>query len=138
MELPLHPAVVHFPIALFVSALGFELASFIFKKELWHQMAWHLYFLAALTSPLAVWTGLQEAKAHQLHHRVLDIHRAFALVTMWFSLSSLLLFWFLKKRKPQGLRIAFLICLFVLLSSVAITAYHGGRMVYEYGIGIEQ
>jgi len=137
MEIELHPAIVHFPIALFVSALGFEFASLIFKKENFHRTAFYLYVLATLIAPLAVWTGWTEAEEHNLHHPVLNIHRTFAFITMWFSLVSLPVLWAIDRRSAKSFRLVFFACLLVIVSSMAITAYNGGRMVYEYGIGIE-
>ena len=59
-ELPshLHPMVVHFPIALFIAALGFDVSGLIFKKPNWHRTAVHLYILATLLTPLVLRTGI--------------------------------------------------------------------------------
>ena len=78
----LHPKLVHFPIALFTSAMGLEVLSLCFKKESLHRTAVHIYILAALISPLVVLTGLQDAQHLHLNHPVLTIHRNFALLTM--------------------------------------------------------
>jgi len=137
MEVELHPAIVHFPIALFVSALGFEIAGIIFKRETLNRTAVYLYIVATLIAPLAVWTGWAEAKEHNLHHPVLDIHRTFAFIVMWLSLGSLPGLWAISRCSVKNFRLIFFACLLVVVSSVAITAYNGGRMVYEYGIGIE-
>ena len=132
----LHPMVVHFPIALFVSALILELGSLLFKKENLHQTAVVIYVLATVIAPLVVWTGLEEAeRVHLTHHPVLDLHRNFALLTMYSSLLSLPILFLL--RKSKALRWIFLIQLLMVVSFVTLTAYNGGRMVYEYGVGID-
>jgi len=137
MENELHPAIVHFPIALFVSALGFEIVGIILKKENFHRTSMYLYILATLIAPLAVWTGWTEVQEHNFRHPVLDIHSTFAFFVMWFSFMSLPVLWAIGRRSVKSFRLIFFACLLVIVGSVAITAYNGGRMVYEYGIGIK-
>ena len=137
-DLHVHPMVVHFPVALFISALGMEICSLICKKDSLHRTAMHIYVLAAFLSPFAVWTGGWEEDRLHLHHPVLETHERFALLTMWASLLSLPVLWCISKRKPQAFRLVFigLVCLAV--TFVSLTAYNGGRMVYEYGIGMPE
>ena len=138
-SLHLHPMLVHFPIALFISALGFEAASLIFKKENFHRTALSLYIAATLMSPLAVQTGLWEEARLQIHHPVLETHEDFALLTMWSALASLPILWFVHgfaaKRNPKIFRGVFLICVLFVVTTLSIAAYNGGKMVYEYDIG---
>ena len=138
MDLNLHPIFVHFPIALFVSALGLEVASLILDKEILHRSAFHIYILAICLAPFTVLTGLFEANALHLNHPVFIIHRTFAFITLGVSLISLPIFTFIKAQGTRAFRIVFLIFLLIVTSSVAITAYNDGRMVYEYGIGVEK
>ncbi len=135
---PIHPKVVHFPIALFMTALGLDLASFIFKKESFHKSAWHIYVIAALITPLVVRTGLWEEERFNLSHPVLDQHRQFALWTMWVSLMSLPVLWFMKLKSQKFFRVFFIILLIAVAGLVTVTGHNGGRMVYEYGVGMEK
>ena len=134
----LHPKVIHFPIALFLSAMGMEVLSLIFKKDNLHRTALHMYILATVITPFVVLTGLQEAEHLHLSHPILTIHRNFALLTMWGSLVSLPVFWLAKKKGEKVLRIIFIIFLLMLAVFVSIAGHNGGRMVYEYGVGTEQ
>ena len=134
----LHPKVIHFPIALFIGAMGMEALSLILKKDNLHRTALHMYIFATVITPFVVLTGLQEADHLHLHHPVLTIHKNFALLTMWGSLGSLLLLWLAKKKGEKILRITFIIFLLILATFVSIVGYNGGRMVYEYGVGMEQ
>ena len=138
IEFPLHPMVVHFPIALFVTALGLELLSLIAKKESLHQSAVHIFIIASLLTPLVVRTGIEEAEELRLTHPVLDKHRLFALWCMWVSLAALPVLWFTKKEFGKYFKVIFLAFLIGVISLVSFTGYHGGRMVYEYGVGIEK
>ena len=137
IDLHIHPMVVHFPIALFMSALVLEILSLILKKDSLHQTAKHLYVLAAIVTPLVVKTGLWEADELHIHHPVLALHRKFALLTMWIALVSLPALWLFQKKIANYFRLVFLIFLVVIVSSLSIAAYNGGRLVYEYGVGVE-
>lgn len=133
----LHPIFVHFPIALFVSAFLFELLSFLFKKEQWGKTAFYTYVLAVFVSPLAVQTGLWEAGRMHLKHPIVDLHRAFAFLTMGSSLLSLLILWLSSKVGSKEFKIAFRIFTVLMMLFVCVTAFFGGKMVFEYGIGVE-
>ena len=134
----IHPKVIHFPIALFIGAMGMEVLSLIFKKDNLHRTAFHMYILATVITPFGVLTGLQEAEHLHLGHPILTIHRNFALLTMWGSLVSLPIFWLAKKKSEKVLRIVFIVFLLMLVGFVSITGHNGGRMVYEYGVGVDQ
>lgn len=133
----LHPKLIHFPIALFLSAMGLEVLSFVFRKEVLHRTALHIYILATLITPLAVLTGLQDANHLHLNHPILTIHERFGLLTMWVSLASLPVLWLVRKN-AKILRIVFLVFTLVIVIFVTITGHNGGRMVYEYGVGVEE
>ncbi len=135
---PIHPKLVHFPIALFITALGLDLASFIFKKEDFHKAAVYIYVIAALMTPLVVRTGLWEEEEFHLNHPVLTAHRTFALWTMWVSLMSLPVLWFIKQKSRKFFRVLFMVLLIGIAWLVTLTGHNGGRMVFEYGVGMEK
>ena len=129
---------VHFPIALFVGALVFEILGLILKIEPFRKTALHIYTFAALFSPLVVLSGLEEADDLNLRHPILSWHKNFALWTMWFSLVSLPILWFIRKKISKSFSILFLTILVCVVVLVTLTAYNGGRLVYEYGVGSAQ
>lgn len=139
-ELPpyLHPMVVHFPIALFITALGLDVLSLIIRKEGLHQAALHIYIIAVLITPVAVRTGIWEAEKINLNHPILDQHKFFALRTMWVALASLPVLYLVKKKCSKCFRVVFIIFLISISGLIALTAKKGGQMVYEYGIGVEE
>ncbi len=134
----LHPRMVHFPIALFLSAMGLEVLSLIFKKERLHRTALDIYIFATVITPLVVLTGLQEAEHLHLSHPVLSAHKTFAFLTMGASLISLPILWLARKQSEPGYRAVFLIFLVIIMVLVILTGHNGGRMVYEYGVGVSQ
>ena len=136
--LNLHPILVHFPIALFISSLGLEIASYLARKESLHKTAFHIYILAACLAPLAVLTGLQQANIYNLHHPVFYLHRNFGFLASGISLISLPVFWVLSRKNPPLVRIVFLLFQVTVVGCVIVAGFEGGRMVYEYGVGVSQ
>ena len=136
--LHIHPALVHLPIALFLCAFGFEVASRVLQKQNWHRTALHLYILAAVLSPVVVQAGLWEQAYLHLHHPLVETHKVFGLITMWTALTSLPVLWFVQKKNPQLFRKVFIIFTLFIAMTVSTAAYYGGRMVYDYGVGIDE
>lgn len=134
----LHPKLIHFPIALFISAMGLELLSLFSKNEKLHWTAIHIYILATLVTPLVVITGLQDANHLNLHHPVLTIHEKYGHLTMWTSLASLPILWLVNRQSPKVMKVIFMLLLLVIATFVTITGHNGGRMVYEYSVGVEE
>lgn len=133
----LHPMFVHFPLALFISAWGLGVASRILRKDSLYQTAVHIYVLAALTTPIVVLTGLWEEQRLHLAHPVLSFHKTFALLLLSSSLLSLIILWLSHKVSPRHFRTAFFILAMLMTIFVCITAFYGGKMVFEYGAGVE-
>ncbi len=136
--IPLHPKLVHFPIALFISALGFELVSLVLRKENFHKTAIYLFVVAALMSVVVVRSGIWEQARLNLNHPVLNEHRFYALWMMWLALAAIPILWILKKFFSKYFRPVFLVILLAVVTLVVLTAHEGGEMVYEYAVGVEK
>ena len=134
--IPLHPKLVHFPIALFMTALIFETLSRCFKKNLLSQAALLIYCFAAIFTPAVVYSGLSEQARLHLNHPVLTQHKNFALLTMWISLVSLPILWLLHKISERIFKNFFFILLVILSVTVSLAGFYGGKMVYEYSVGV--
>ena len=135
---PIHPKLVHFPIALAVSAMGMQGLGLFFKKDFLCKGAWLMFVLAVISMPVIVFSGLLEADRLHLHHPVLDAHKRFAFTAMWLSLVALPILWFIRTKHIRIFQIMFLVLLFVVSSLLGLAAHQGGRMVYEYGVGVSQ
>ncbi len=136
--LPLHPKLVHFPIALFISALGVQILGMLFKKDNLYQAAWMMFILAVISTPIVILSGLWEEKRLGLAHPTLDEHKNFAFLTLWISLAVTPVLWFLKAKNVQVFRVVFLILLIVIGALVTLAAHYGGEMVFEAGVGVNQ
>lgn len=134
----LHPMLVHFPIACFIGACVFQTGYFVFKKESLRYSALWVYSLAVCVTPFAVLTGLAEADKHHLNHPVVNAHKNFAFFVLAVSLLSVPLLWQLYKKSGRMLNYVFAFFMVLIVAGIMLTAYNGGRLVYEYGIGIEQ
>lgn len=138
MSWNLHPMIVHFPIALWISAFLFEVSSLIFKRESWHRTAEHVFVLAVCLTPLAVGTGLLEEQRHHLSHPVVTQHKNFGIITVCLGLIAWPVVSVLKKNGTKFYRCLFVCVLAAGVAGVVLTGFFGGKMVYEYSIGVEQ
>lgn len=133
-----HPLVVHFPIALLLTAVGLDLAALILKRPSLHRVAlWNLT-LGTLGAGAAVWTGYRAADIakHSFDiHQVMELHRKLGIATL--VLGSLVVAWRLWKRDQLGKRVRLLILLVMLVmtGTLGYGAHLGGRLVYEFGVG---
>lgn len=138
-EFHIHPILVHFPIALFISAFGLQLIAIIFKKEKLQSVSWTNFILAVLITPLVILTGLLEEKHLHLSHRIADIHKIFAFWTFGVSSISATGLWIIKKMDlRKTFKIIFFITLVLVTIMISVCGYYGGRLVYEYGIGVSE
>ena len=143
MLVPLHPAIVHFPIALITAALilhGIQL-----WKPNWLSRVVGLWLmgLATISAIAAVLTGQKEAtKASGIGYPtetlvLMERHETIGNIVVWGSILFFIgwIYLFLKYKNDirlDRLALAFLLLLFMI---VTISAYTGGQLVYIHGVG---
>jgi len=143
MQFPLHPLVVHFPIALITAALIFHTLH-LYKPE-WINRSIGLWLLGLSTifSIVAVLSGQKEIqKAGELGYPtetliLIERHQTIGNIVVWGSILLFIgwLFLYLKNQvnnKVNHLAFAFLLLLFVI---VIISGYTGGYLVFIHGVG---
>lgn len=140
-----HPLFVHFPIALWTVATFFYLSTPAIKSEplrsQWLLVArWNLWLGAAfaiVTAALGFWafnTVLHDDPSHaaMVRHRNWMI----AALLLFLPLAGWSL-WRDRAAIPAAPRRGFLALLLVAWATFTVAAWHGGEVVYRYGIGVK-
>ena len=137
---PLHPALVHFPIALSLVALLFELLARHPRARTLEGSAGVLMVLAALGSVAAVLSGNaahDEAVVPPAAAALIALHEQVGELAMWLLLVlaavRVLLGWrgWLKGIVPW----AYLLVAAAAAGLVGYNGYLGGKMVFDHGLG---
>jgi uncharacterized membrane protein len=138
-----HPIVVHFPLALIVTATLLLLAARLLRQERYAATfatvgTWNLC-LGAVAALFAIATGL----AAVLHLNVgAAAHQAISLHLRWGIFTTLVLVLLAvwrgagcaQESRPSWL---FLMLLLAATAALIVTGYRGGQNVYRYGVGVE-
>ena len=144
----LHAALVHFPVAFLALAPLFDLGCMVFRRRTWlDRDASALYVIGTLGSGAAFLTGQRAAAALRdlsatTETAVAD-HEDMALITLLafvgITLLRLLVTWLARDDRRIRLGIFRLVALPVALAGLvllALTADHGGRLVFRHGVGV--
>ena len=136
----IHPLIVHFPIALLLTALCLDVLAVWAKRPGLHRVAlWNLS-LGTLGASAAVLTGLQaeDIGKHSFEiWKIMQLHKRLGITTL--VLGIMIVAWRFSKRDqltPRG-RALTLAGMMAMASTLTIGAYLGGRMVYEFGVGVK-
>ena len=139
-----HPFLVHFPIALLTAAAGVDLLSLVRPaRRTTRDTATWLYCAGALTAMAAYFSGLNAAGAIRVTAGAdvaVSTHFAWADRTTWFFVffASLRLAMSCIWRTTARWAIAASCTLSLVgLALLAATVMHGGRLVFQYGLGVE-
>mgnify|MGYP002635171783 FL=1 len=138
MHIELHPAIVHFPIALISLAYIFQWVTVLQPNIVPNNLNLWVLIPAALSTLPAVLSGENaEENLGQIckeAHNTLENHELFANMTTWGILGlTLIWIWVVLKgnsnQKVQKLFLAFLTLIFI---SVCVTGYLGGELVHKW------
>ena len=138
-----HPLVIHFPIALVLTAAVVDMVDVAFERSPWLKAATTtLYVTGALSLIVAYVTGLQASETvlvPGMAYPVITEHRQWALVTMTYCIAIAALRLLVLRGdggRSRRRRIALLGIGLVAVVLIQQTAERGARLVYEYGTGI--
>jgi len=136
---PLHPALVHLPTGLFPAALLFDVigragddGDVVARCAFWAIAVGLIAAVAAAPTGLADWWDIKSGKPA---HRLGLIHASINVVVLALMSTSLYLRWRAGESKASPPTMAFVTNIIgnVML---AISAYLGGRMVFDRGVGV--
>jgi uncharacterized membrane protein len=138
----LHPVPVHFPIALISVVAFFHLAAIAARNKtcatpcaiLAHATLW-LGTLAAVPTVFLGWQTFNSVNHDAAGHAAMRVHRAWALGTLLLLL--VLAAWDAWRSKVDAIpRGWFAGAVLGAWGMVAVTAWHGGELVYRHGVGV--
>jgi uncharacterized membrane protein len=129
-----HPSIVHFPIALLPLAIGADLLARATGSERLARIGRTLMPLAAASAAVSAMTGLvaqEEVQAEGDAYDLLATHRSLnvSLVTLTTAMAT----WRLGRERAGA---GYLALGLAGLGAMTYSAYLGGKMVYEHGLGV--
>ncbi len=139
--IPLHPMLVHFPVALVVFAGILAVVAWIWNKPRLHQIARVNLIIGTLCAILTMISGLAaEGDVFTIdpQHDVLERHELLAMISL--VLLVVLSVWAIWKRKDWALKVPTIFTIVLLIAHLAVvgTAFYGGKLVYNYGVGVDR
>jgi len=138
----LHPLFVHFPIALISVSALFSMAAILIQNKTYgtycaivaHTMLW-LGALTALFTVFFGWRAFNSVNHDEAGHAAMLVHRAWALGTL--GVLVILAGWDVWHNKVDSSPAWwFAVAVIGAWSMTAITAWHGGELVYRHGLGV--
>jgi uncharacterized membrane protein len=137
-----HPLFVHFPVALWLAALGFEALAQLRGNDEWHRTAVHLLYVGTLAGVLAAWTGLRAEMTvpgeSSVVGVVLEEHKLMMLTTTSFAIGLCVAARFLRREATPTRRRLFLVGLLLLGVMLTIGADRGAELVFKYGVAVRR
>ena len=136
----LHPAIVHFPIALISIAALFAVISLFTKKEFFKEVAFWNLLLGVIGGIVAVLTGLieeQNLTHNDEIHQVMVKHKFNGFGILILSFALLTWIWVRKNRIGRSEYTAWVLFLVICTAAVFYQGFLGGKMVFEQGAGVK-
>jgi uncharacterized membrane protein len=142
IEPNLHPILVHFTVGLLVTgALVLALSACAFRGKPWHGSMrsagdWMLMLglIAAGATLIAGFFAYYTVAHDAPSHAAMTVHRNWAIGTV-IMFAGIGLWRF--KRRSASPSAFFAVVLLLATCLLTVTAYRGGALVYEYGIGVQ-
>jgi len=137
--LNVHPVLVHFPIALWLAALLFQVLAVWRGSDEMQRTAARLLYLGTLGALVTVWSGLAAARSVPEGDalRAVGVHETMMLVSTSLALALCMLAFFARRNFTSQLRKVLLLGLGILAVLVTIGADRGAQLVYGYGAAVD-
>jgi uncharacterized membrane protein len=132
----IHPSVVHFPLALAPLSLLLDLAGRIAGRRGWMRAGGRLMPVAAASGAVAAAAGLVAQGSVEVSreaHDTLVTHRNLNLGLV--ALTGVLA---MARQRSETPSLGYLLAGLAGVAAMNYTAYLGGKLVYQYGVGVEK
>jgi uncharacterized membrane protein len=140
MNMPIHPYIVHFAVALFSVSFLLDVFGFILRKDSLQQVAWINLLVSGIAVILAVASGLWEENRiaiPEMAQATFQNHQTAAFISAVIILSLLLWRAASKGKIPVSKKWIYLIIGAAGFAALAFTAQQGGKLVYHHSLGVE-
>lgn len=136
---PIHPAIVHFPIALLVLSVIADLFGYFYQSDSLKGAGWWSLLGAGIGAGIAVVAGLydmnREEIKHEAHEQV-HKHLKTGLVVLT-SIAGLTVWrWVIYSNMEYGVGWVYLIFAILVLGLTFFQGWLGSELVYGYGVGV--
>ncbi|MDX2245448.1 MAG: DUF2231 domain-containing protein [Bacteroidia bacterium] len=138
--MPVHPQTVHFPIALLYTAFGLYLWHATRPQDWVVRSANLLHILGILTMILAIFSGKQalpEIPSSPEISLLLNRHELMAYLAIWFFIGLWIWQYILRGKLGSAGKWIFIGLFALILAAMTYGSHLGGRMVYEFGVGVK-
>ena len=138
-----HPMFVHFTVALLlIAGAGFIIAHLTqgnrYQPDILKVAKWNFWIGSFITiiTVLAGWYAYNAVAHYPPSHAAITEHRNWALATV--SIISILAIWLWRIQRSRNIKSStpFVILIAVLMGLLGTTAWHGGELVYRYGLSV--
>lgn len=137
-----HPIFVHFTVAMLTVSIALFFTGYAFNQSKRHEQIlivahWNFWIgtLAAIVTAIAGWLAYNSVTHDTPSHAAMTVHRNWALITLAVLIpAAIWLAW--SRRSMFKISNAFLAALFITMGLLGSTAWHGGELVYRYGLGV--
>lgn len=140
MTHPIHPMLVHFPIALLFVSFFFDQISFMTGREEFKKGGFWLLILGWTAGLVATFSGFlseDSVKTAGVPEAAIDRHELFAIATLALFAGLMLVRVWIRNRWSFRDRVVYTGIALVGLSLLATTGFWGGDLVYTYGAGVQ-
>ena len=139
MDLPLHPILVHFPIALLFASVLFDLLGRTLSRDSFREGALWLLglgFIGGVAAAIA--GGMAEEAAEQagIAESLIETHETLAQITLGIMALMLLFRLFLRNRFSTRTLAAYSVAATMGLIALIAAGHTGGNLVYQHGAGV--
>ncbi|MFO0775340.1 MAG: DUF2231 domain-containing protein [Nitrospiraceae bacterium] len=136
---PIHPMIVHFPIALLAVSTAIEAAAVLWKKEQLRETSFLLLALGIAAAGAAAITGHfaeEAAEAQKIPEAAIELHESFAIAAAAIFAVVLGLRFAMRRGMMTDMPGLTLAGAIVGSAVLAVAGYFGGDLVYSLGAGV--